>query len=896
MENALYNWDTSSDESRAQSGRTAGDIERIKAALPEARRAAAQAKGWFVSLQRGYEADPEPFESEALGLLDDAGRAGMTAETVGEAVGLPNADADAILRRLAKQGEIYAHHRSDDDATVYSADKKAPAGASKAGGSAAPPTPPDPHFTGTRTDVLGRTYQFVDGVRVAAGGEDAPVEETPPVAGHEVADAGGDAPVPAAPAGPLTIAAHAEAVKAMRTGQLGARQIRENFERLAGSEKEIRAELAQRTVKELAPRGAGGLSKGKLIDIIWGQMLDRYIVGATLSWSPFSESKADAVRRQLASLTDEQLDQMRADAAERAASREKALSNPETLDEFSRFVATKGEAALTPEQQAKWDDLVAERRRALKQEAEARQPVVGQVQGPEGLDMDIKEGFHAKRGVPVYVAVVNQRVDRDKYKELEAAARRLGGYYSAFRGQGAIPGFQFPSREAAEKFRSALSGDVDMSGDIQSRREAQVAAAAGRLAERADDIGAGAGEQLGRDRLANTARRAAHAAAAEESARKEQAFAGTLRNISEAIGSGQGKHLTGVRNAAQVRELERILQRAHYDDVRARMKDAHWGEVENAIAGQPATTAASMAKYPWPYVHRDVLKDAARKMQGMPGHKQVAARLLKQIAGMPEGQHAVTFDAPDRVEEFKSVIAALKKAGDRYTARNMEESLAQFGRVRAMGIESLPELRAALRQYAALRSSAQKADPIKEKERALIGKPIPGFFPTPRPVIDRMLEAADIRPGMSVLEPSAGKGDIADAVREASPEAAVSAVEPVGDLREILEAKGHQVVDSDFLGHAGQYDRIVMNPPFENGQDADHVRHAYDQLKPGGKLVAVMSEGPFFRQDRKAAGFRDWLSSVGGESEQMQGAFAGRDAFRQTGVNSRLVVIAKPAT
>lgn len=696
-------------------------------------------------------------------------------------------------------------------------------------------------------------------------------------------------------AAPLTVADHIETVKALRSGQLTAQQIRDSFERLASNEAAIKAELGKRSIKELAPRGAGGLSKAKLIDAIFNQMLDRYIVGETLSWSPFSESKIEAQRRQLANLTDESLAEIKAKAQAAIEARDKALSNPETLEEFSRFVASKGEDALTPEQQARWDDLVAERRRSLKQEDEARNAVVQQVQGPEGLDMDIQEGFHAKKQQPVYVAVLNQRVERDKYKELESAAKRLGGYYSAFRGQGAIPGFQFPTKEAAERFRSALSGSVDLSGDLAARREAQTLAAADRLADRAEDISATAGDSLGRDRLANTARRARHAAAAEEDARREQAFAGTLANISEAIGSGQGKHLTGVRNAAQVRELERLLQRAHYDDVRARMPDERYDRVQEALAGQPADTAASRAKYPWPYAHKEVLKDAARKMEQMPGHKQVAARLLKQIASLSEREHGVTFDSASKIEEYRNVIAAMKKAGERYLARDLEDSLTRYNRIRAMGIESLPELRAALRQYAGLRSAAQKADPIKVKERALIGKPIPGFFPTPRPVIDRMLEAADIRPGMSVLEPSAGKGDIADAVRETSPEASLTAVEPVGELRDILQAKGHQVTDSDFLAHAGQYDRIVMNPPFENGQDADHVRHAYDQLKPGGKLVAVMSEGPFFRQDRKASEFRDWLSSVGGESEQMESAFAGRDAFRQTGVNTRMVVIEKPA-
>ena len=37
------------------------------------------------------------------------------------------------------------------------------------------------------------------------------------------------------------------------------------------------------------------------------------------------------------------------------------------------------------------------------------------------------------------------------------------------------------------------------------------------------------------------------------------------------------------------------------------------------------------------------------------------------------------------------------------------------------------------------------------------------LFPTPRPVIEQMLARANIQPGMTILEPSAGKGDIADA-------------------------------------------------------------------------------------------------------------------------------------
>ena len=85
-------------------------------------------------------------------------------------------------------------------------------------------------------------------------------------------------------------------------------------------------------------------------------------------------------------------------------------------------------------------------------------------------------------------------------------------------------------------------------------------------------------------------------------------------------------------------------------------------------------------------------------------------------------------------------------------------------------------------------------------------------------------------------------------------------------LGEILTAKGHHLIGRNFMEDdwtAIQYDRILMNPPFENGQDIDHVRRAFDFIKPGGRLVAIMSEGPFFRSEKKATDFREWLTEVG---------------------------------
>ena len=91
----------------------------------------------------------------------------------------------------------------------------------------------------------------------------------------------------------------------------------------------------------------------------------------------------------------------------------------------------------------------------------------------------------------------------------------------------------------------------------------------------------------------------------------------------------------------------------------------------------------------------------------------------------------------------------------------------------------------------------------------------------------------------------------------------VHAIEFNRSLSDILSAKGHEVEFADFLEHHECYDRIVMNPPFENGQDIEHVQHAYSLLRSNGRLVSVMSEGPFFRSDQQSVAFRDWLDDRG---------------------------------
>ena len=139
------------------------------------------------------------------------------------------------------------------------------------------------------------------------------------------------------------------------------------------------------------------------------------------------------------------------------------------------------------------------------------------------------------------------------------------------------------------------------------------------------------------------------------------------------------------------------------------------------------------------------------------------------------------------------------------------------------------------------------------------------FYPTPYPVIRRMMELAEIRGGMSVLEPSAGDGRLARAAYERSGHA-VTVCEIQPELEARLQAAGYEVLARDFLtadpamlDGCIRFDRIVMNPPFSKRADIAHVEHAIRFLKPGGILVSVMPAGITFRTDRRTAALRDRL-------------------------------------
>jgi protein-L-isoaspartate O-methyltransferase len=73
----------------------------------------------------------------------------------------------------------------------------------------------------------------------------------------------------------------------------------------------------------------------------------------------------------------------------------------------------------------------------------------------------------------------------------------------------------------------------------------------------------------------------------------------------------------------------------------------------------------------------------------------------------------------------------------------------------------------------------------------------PQLFPTPPDLAARMVELADLKPGLTVLEPSAGTGNIANPIRSTG--AAVVCVEINPILAKTLSDAGHAVHLADFL-------------------------------------------------------------------------------------------------
>jgi hypothetical protein len=221
--------------------------------------------------------------------------------------------------------------------------------------------------------------------------------------------------------------------------------------------------------------------------------------------------------------------------------------------------------------------------------------------------------------------------------------------------------------------------------------------------------------------------------------------------------------------------------------------------------------------------------------------------------------------------------------------------LKKFQNLGITSYEQQKDISLILDQYGVITRSPEEENKINlnNKIKEFRGMKIPGFFPTPDGLIDMMIDYAQLEDGLECLEPSAGLGNIPDRVKEKGYNCKWQCVEYNFSLAEIVRLKGYDVLCLDILAASNiQVDRILMNPPFEKGQDIDHVTHCFNNfLREDGVLVSIMSSGVRTNSNSKYEAFRDYVDTYGEFIDVPAGSF--KTSFNPTGVSVCICVLRK---
>lgn len=168
------------------------------------------------------------------------------------------------------------------------------------------------------------------------------------------------------------------------------------------------------------------------------------------------------------------------------------------------------------------------------------------------------------------------------------------------------------------------------------------------------------------------------------------------------------------------------------------------------------------------------------------------------------------------------------------------------------------------------------------------------FYPTPESLLNKVLSGVAWHKVNTILEPSAGKGDIVKYVQDASyygkgKDIDIDCIEIDGTLRNILTGQNLKVVHDDFLTYRSfkNYDLIVMNPPFSEGDR--HLTKALDmQEATGGDVICILNaetiRNPYTNLRKVLV---DRLNKAGAIIEYMTEQFS--NAERQTDVEIAIV-------
>ncbi len=168
------------------------------------------------------------------------------------------------------------------------------------------------------------------------------------------------------------------------------------------------------------------------------------------------------------------------------------------------------------------------------------------------------------------------------------------------------------------------------------------------------------------------------------------------------------------------------------------------------------------------------------------------------------------------------------------------------------------------------------------------------FFATPTTIAKKMAKLLAMEQGDRILEPSAGKGSLVDAIHYWYPGKLVEGFELMELNREYLsKVKSFKLIGEDFMDcrEYDGYDKIIANPPFSKKQDIQHILKMWGCLKPGGKIVTLASPSYTYATDKVSVGFREFVERYAVHVETLAAG-----SFKESGtmIETRLIVLYKP--
>ena len=179
------------------------------------------------------------------------------------------------------------------------------------------------------------------------------------------------------------------------------------------------------------------------------------------------------------------------------------------------------------------------------------------------------------------------------------------------------------------------------------------------------------------------------------------------------------------------------------------------------------------------------------------------------------------------------------------------------------------------------------------------------YYPTPPSFLNEIAQGLNWNKIKYVLEPSSGRGNIAEFVRKETKYMSfqgrayertvdIDCIEIEPELRSILTDKKFRVVHDDFLTYQTfkHYDLIFMNPPFSQG--AKHLLKAIEiQTLSGGMIICILNAETIrnvYTNDRKVLERK--LKEFKAEIKFYENAFA--EAEKPTNVEVAVVKVIIP--